>query len=70
MATTVTELVWQRIKATAQRDAPNRHRLTRAEAEKLVNDIILTQNGPFPDEAVEFYARELIRLIDEGQSRE
>lgn len=32
-----------------------------------MNGIILSEDGPFPDDAVEFYARELIRLVHEGE---
>lgn len=67
MAAPLTERVWQRIKGTAQRCIASRHRPSHAEAEKLVNGIILSEDGPFPEDAVEFYARELIRLVHEGE---
>jgi hypothetical protein len=63
----LTERVWQRIKDTAQRNADERRRLSRPESEQIVNHIVLSVDGPFPQAAVEFYARELIRLTEEAR---
>lgn len=65
MAEPIVEAVWRRIKATAERNAARGIRLSPQESENTVNSIIWSENGPFPDDAVEFYTRELIRLTDE-----
>jgi hypothetical protein len=61
------ERVWQRIKDTARRNAANRLQLSLEDSEKVVNRIIRSEDGPFPQPAVEFYARELIRLTEEAR---
>jgi hypothetical protein len=63
----LTERIWQRIKDTARRDAAKRSSLSPPEAEEVVNGIILSEDGPFPKLAIEFYARELIRLTEEAR---
>jgi hypothetical protein len=67
LITMLTEKVWQRIKNTAERDATERSSLSFPEAEKVVKRIIQSEDGPFPQPAVEFYARELIRLTEEAR---
>jgi hypothetical protein len=63
----ITEKVWHRVKDTAQRNAANRLHLSPEDSEKAVNRIIHSVDGPFPQSAVEFYGRELLRLTEEAQ---
>ena len=62
----LTDRIWQRIKETAKRNAAKCRRLSRQESESDVRRMISSEDGPFPQAAVEFYARELIRLTDEA----
>ena len=66
LAAMLTERIWERIKQTAERNAAERRRLSREDSESVVNRIVLSVDGPFPQEAISFYARELIRLTDEA----
>lgn len=70
MAEPIVEAVWRRIKATAERNAAHGIRLSLQESENTVNNIIWSEDGPFPDDAVQFYTRELIRLTDGYRARE
>lgn len=63
-----TERVWERIKNTAQRNAAKRLHLSCEDSEKVVSRIVRSEDRPFPQAAVEFYARELIRLTGEAQT--
>jgi hypothetical protein len=62
------ERVWQRIKDTARRNAANPLHLSREDSETVVNRIIHREDRPFPQPAVEFYGRELIRLTEEARN--
>jgi hypothetical protein len=60
------ERIWESIKETARRHARNKHRLSREEAERVVESICVTEGRlSLPRDAVEYYARELMRLTGE-----
>lgn len=57
--------IWKRVKAAAKQNGQRRLRLNPWESEKVVRGIINSEDGPLPEDAVKFYARELIRLTEE-----
>lgn len=60
------EQIWQSIKETARRQARNKHGLSREEAERIVELICVSEGRlSLPRDAVEYYARELMRLTGE-----
>ena len=63
----VTEQVWERIKAAAQRNAAKGLRPSLEDSKRVVKGIVLRDNGPMPEEAIDFYARELTRLSSESK---
>lgn len=62
----LTERVWERVKAAARRNAAEGVRLGFQDSKRVVKGIALGTDGPLPQEAIEFYARELIRLTAEA----
>ena len=66
----LTERIWKRIKSEARRNEAEGIRLGHQGSIKVVKGIVLSEDGPLPNEAIEFYARELVRLaIDAGKAR-
>jgi hypothetical protein len=61
--------IWQNVKETALRQARNKHRLSREESERIVESICITEGRlSLPRDAIEYFARELVRLTDDQQA--
>jgi hypothetical protein len=59
--------VWLGIKKAANLNARRRHRLTRSESERIVRDLCSAEAKiSLPRDAIEYFARELMRLTEEA----
>ena len=60
--------IWLRIKETASRNGTRRGPLTRADAERMVERIVADERISVPRDALEYFARELLRLAEDTRS--
>ncbi len=64
------ERIWQNVKAAAKGTARRRTALTAAESHRIVESICSHEGVPMlPRDALEYLARELVRLSEEARRR-
>lgn len=56
--------IWLRIKEEARRNGARRRSLSRGDAERIIERIVAEERIAVPRDAVEFFARELLRLAE------
>jgi hypothetical protein len=62
------ERIWQGVKDSAKRTQKRKRRLSAEEAERIVESICLKETAvALPREALEYLARELVRLSDDAR---
>lgn len=61
--------IWLRIKETARRTARRKSPLSPTDAERIVEGIVAEERISVPRDAVEYFARELLRLTENPQTR-
>jgi hypothetical protein len=62
------ERIWQGIKESAKQNGRRKRSITMPEAERIVESICQKEAAlTLPREALEYLARELVRLSDEGR---
>ena len=58
--------IWLRIKEAAQGTARRKRPLTLEDSERIVEGIVAEERLMLPRDAVEYFARELMRLSEDG----
>ena len=59
--------IWLRIKEAARRNGRRKRPLSRADAERVIEGIVAEERIAVPRDAVEYFARELLRLAENAR---